>query len=434
MSAAFGAESTGSSEAPVSPGSIGSIGSIGARFELRISTQLEPFPLELELSSGARCLGLFGPSGAGKTTALEVVCGWRRAREAQVAFDGRVLVDTRRGVNLAPEARGIGYVPQDVLLFEHWNVWRNVTSGALRSGPVDQRLVDRVLGVLELNAERRRAVDSLSGGERQRVALARALCSRPELLVLDEPLGALDRPLRRRILPYLIRVREEFGVPLLFVSHDATEVAALCDEVAILDRGRVVARGVPEEVFAGVEGARAVGADLENVLTGRVLAVGPSSAVLSVPGGAELVVERAGLELGGRAVVAVPSDDVLVATEAPRGLSARNVLPARVLDWVEAPVGTVGAGGSAGERGGQGAEEGAGDAAREPVGGGGVVLRLELDGTGGEGSTRLAVQLTHEARSELGLERGVRVFAIVKTRSTRVLSAPEFPGRPRVVR
>jgi molybdate transport system ATP-binding protein len=361
---------------------------------LRIRAHLAHFELDLGLESRSRALGFFGPSGAGKSTVLEVLAGWRRVELAQVTLDGRTLVDSQRRVWLHPERRGIGYVPQDVLLFEHWNVWRNVTAGSQRGGPSDQQLVAKVLDVLELNAERRRAVGELSGGERQRVALARALCSRPELLLLDEPLGALDRRLRRRILPYLIRVREEFGVPLVFVSHDATEVAALCDEVVVLSQGRVAAHGPPAEVFSGALGARAVGSDLENVLAAPVSALAEGTATLDLGAGLALVVPRAGLSLGERAVVAVRSDDVLLATERPAGLSARNVLPAQVLDWVED--------------------------------GGDVILRLALGGAGAaDGAPRLSVQLTAAALRELGLERGKRVFAIFKTRATRVLSALE---------
>jgi molybdate transport system ATP-binding protein len=257
---------------------------------------------------------------------------------------------------------------------------------------VDQRLVDRVLGVLELNGERRREVGSLSGGERQRVALARALCSRPDLLLLDEPLGALDRPLRRRILPYLVRVRDEFGVPILFVSHDATEVEVLCEEVALLQDGRVVAHGPSADVFAGEEGARAVGADLENVLSGTVRAVRGATAALALAGGPELIVPRSGLEVGQRALVSVRSDDVLVATRPPVGLSARNVLPARVVDVSEE--------------------------------GGEVLLRASL----GE-HQRVSIQLTPDAVRELELAVGRDVFVVVKTRGCRVLSAVGSPTR-----
>jgi molybdate transport system ATP-binding protein len=241
-------------------------------------------------------------------------------------------------------------------------------------------------------------VSELSGGERQRVALARALCSRPELLLLDEPLGALDRPLRRRILPYLIRVREEFGVPLVFVSHDATEVAALCDEVVVLDAGRVILRGAPVDVFASASGARAAGGELENVLAAPVAALERESALLELPGGLSISVPRSGLSPGERAVVAVRSDDVLVATRRPEGLSARNVLPARVIDWSEEQ--------------------------------GDVLLRLAL-GAGEPPAAparpfvQLTAHLTGSALRELGLEPGKPVFAIFKAQAARVLSSLE---------
>jgi molybdate transport system ATP-binding protein len=353
---------------------------------LEIREPLGSFELDVVLASKARAVGLFGPSGSGKTTVLEVVAGWRKPRAARVHFGGRTLVDTGAGVDLPTAARGVGYVPQDVLLFPHWTVWQNVVSGARRRGAPDAVLIGRVLEVLELNALRKRSVRSLSGGERRRVALARALSSRPELLLLDEPLGALDRPLRRRILPYLVRVREEFGVPMLFVSHDATEVEVLCDEVALLRDGRVVDQGPPADVFAGDEGARAVGADLENVVRGEVRAVGDGTATLALAGDVPLVVPRDGLEPGDRALVSVRSDDVLIATERPAGLSARNVLPARVLDVVD--------------RDGE------------------VLLRATLGPR-----ERVSIQLTPAAVAELGLVPGRAVYLVIKTTGCRVLSA-----------
>ena len=364
------------------------------KLRLSIREPLGSFVLDLWLSSNAEALGLFGPSGSGKTTALEVVAGWRSPAFAQVEIDGRVLIDTAQGVSLPPDRRGVGYVPQDVLLFPHWNVFRNVTAGVRRRGPSDpalpdQALVGRALDVLELNDLRRRDVASLSGGERQRVALARALCSRPDVLLLDEPLGALDRPLRRRILPYLVRAREEFGVPMLFVSHDATEVEAVCDEVAVLRAGRVVAQGPPAEVFASAEGSRAVGPDLENVVRGEVSEVDEGTATVVLAGGVALIVPRSGLMPGVHALVAVRSDDVLIATRRPEGLSARNVLPARVLD--------------VSERGGE------------------VLLRARLGAC-----DKVSVQLTPGAVRELGLEPGRDVHLVIKTRACRVLSSCEW--------
>jgi molybdate transport system ATP-binding protein len=353
-------------------------------FEIR--EPLGSFELDVLLTSDAQAVGLFGPSGAGKTTVLEVVAGWRRPAFGRVHFAGKVLLDTEAGVSCSSAERGVGYVPQDVLLFPHWTVWQNVVSGARRRGAPDAVLIGRVLELLELNDMRGRAVHSLSGGERQRVALARALSSRPELLLLDEPLGALDRPLRRRILPYLVRVREEFGVPMLFVSHDATEVEVLCDEVALLRDGRIVDQGPPAEVFAGEEGVRAVGADLENVVRGEVREVGEGTATLLLAGDVPLVVPRAGLEPGATALVSIRSDDVLIATERPSGLSARNVLPARVLEITE--------------RNGE------------------VLLRATLGQR-----ERVSIQLTPAAVAELALAPGRAVYLVIKTRGCRVLSA-----------
>jgi molybdate transport system ATP-binding protein len=352
------------------------------RLDLRLRMRLAPFELDVELATSARTLGAFGPSGAGKTSLLEALGGWRAVEAGSLEFDGDVWLDTKRRIRVAPSKRGIGYVPQDLLLFPHWNVERNVLAGVERGGAAD---FERVLAVLELRELRERDIATLSGGEKQRVALARALCSRPKLLLLDEPLGSLDKALRRRILPYLLRVRDEFGVPMILVSHDATEVAALCDEVVLLRAGRIVARGAPSAVFASDEGWRAVGDEFENVLSGAVGAVSASTATIEF-GGAQLEVPRSSLEVGQRAVVSVRADDVLVATEHPRGLSARNVLAARIEQVF-------------------GASE-----AR-------VLARLL------ESDTALWIDLTPGAIRELALTPGRDVFVVIKTRSCRVLSA-----------
>jgi molybdate transport system ATP-binding protein len=239
-----------------------------------------------------------------------------------------------------------------------------------------------VLGIEPLRA---RPVGTLSGGEKQRVALARALCSRPRLLLLDEPLGSLDRPLRRRILPYLVRARDEFDLPMVLVSHDSTEIAALCEDVALLDAGRIVARGTPEQVFASEPGWRAAAGEFENVLRGEVRELRGDTALLGL-GLATLEVPGPGLARGARVLVAVRADEVLVATERPRGLSARNVVAARTLELREE--------------------------------GGDVRLLAELEGS----DQRVWVELTAGAVRELGLRPGAALYLVIKTRSLRVLS------------
>jgi molybdate transport system ATP-binding protein len=204
------------------------------------------FVVDLHERLDVLVVALFGPSGSGKTTVLEAVAGLRRPTAGVIAVGGRDLFSSATRVNLPARARGIGYVPQDSVLFPHMNVRRNVLYGAGRGNGVP---LQRVLEILEIDSLIDREVASLSGGERQRVALARALMSSPSLLLLDEPLAALDLSLRRRIVPCLRRIRDELGVPMAYVSHDAAEVRAIADHVIVLDRGRAVASGHPESVF-----------------------------------------------------------------------------------------------------------------------------------------------------------------------------------------
>jgi molybdate transport system ATP-binding protein len=204
------------------------------------------FTLTVSARVEVRVTALVGPSGAGKTTLLEAIAGLRRPARGEIRVGGRVLYSSRDRIDLPPHQRHVGYVPQDVALFPHMNVRRNLLYGALRrrdgGAPAAPRVdvtLERIAAMLEIGPLIDRGVRDLSGGERQRVALARALLSAPDLLLLDEPLAAVDVPLRRRIVPYLRRVRDELGVPLVYVSHDLEEVGMLAEWVVELDRGAV---------------------------------------------------------------------------------------------------------------------------------------------------------------------------------------------------
>ncbi len=199
------------------------------------------FHLAAAFSLDARAAALFGPSGAGKTTILDAIAGLRAPSRGTIAIDGRTLYSSDGRVNLPPHKRRVGYVPQDVALFPHMRVRANLRYGSHAPSP-DARLhidLDRVAELLEIRPLIDRRVTDLSGGERQRVALGRALMSAPSLLLLDEPLAAVDVPLRRRILPYLGRVRDELKIPIVYVSHDRDEVDELADAVVRIDAGRV---------------------------------------------------------------------------------------------------------------------------------------------------------------------------------------------------
>jgi molybdate transport system ATP-binding protein len=195
------------------------------------------FTLDIRERIDARVTALFGPSGAGKTTVLDAIAGLRVPADGSIAIGERVLFSSAARVNLPPHQRHVGYVTQDVALFPHLNVRRNVLYGRRDS----QRLaLDQVAGMLEVAGLLDRRIQQLSGGERQRIALARALMSAPEVLLLDEPLAAVDVERRRRILPYLERVRDELAVPIVYVTHDAEEVRRIADRVIVLEDGRVV--------------------------------------------------------------------------------------------------------------------------------------------------------------------------------------------------
>ena len=200
------------------------------------------FTLDVSLRLDQPVTALFGPSGAGKTTVLDAIAGLRTPLSGSVTINQRVLFDSAGGINVPTHKRHVGYVAQDVALFPHMSVRSNVLYGR-REG--QKLLLPAVARMLEIEGLLDRRVPQLSGGERQRVALARALMSAPELLLLDEPLAAVDVERRRRILPYLERVRDELRVPIVYVTHDRAEAAQLADEVIVLEQGRLVERQVP---------------------------------------------------------------------------------------------------------------------------------------------------------------------------------------------
>ena len=204
------------------------------------------FALRVAARVTGRTAALFGPSGAGKTTILDAIAGLRTPRSGRIAVDDRVLFSSADRVNLPPRERRIGSVTQDVALFPHMSVRSNLVYGRHPGSSPD---LSRVLQMLEIERLVDRRVGQLSGGERQRVALGRALMSGPSLLLLDEPLAAVDVALRRRILPYLERIRDEMHVPIVYVSHDRDEVRRLADHVLLISGGRVIAEGDPSEVL-----------------------------------------------------------------------------------------------------------------------------------------------------------------------------------------
>lgn len=215
----------------------------------QVRLPLGAFTLEIDATFDRLITGVFGPSGAGKTSLLDLIAGLRRPISGKVQMDEMVLFDASAALHVPPRFRRIGYVPQDLALFPHLNVRANLLYGYRRPGEDHNFTFPHVIEVMEISTLLERSVTSLSGGEQQRVGFARAILSAPRLLLLDEPMSSLDSRLKTRLIPFLHRIRDEFRIPFLYVTHDAAELVALCDEVLVLDRGHLVERGPPDKVL-----------------------------------------------------------------------------------------------------------------------------------------------------------------------------------------
>jgi molybdate transport system ATP-binding protein len=209
-----------------------------------IVKQLGEFSLEAAFESQGRVTGLFGASGSGKTSLVNMIAGLLRPDRGTISLDGDILDDTDKAVHVPAWRRRIGYVFQDARLFPHFDVAQNLDYGRRMNRVADdpaQR--QRVIDLLDIGHLLDRRPGKLSGGERQRVALGRALLSKPRLLLLDEPLGALDEGRRAEILPYLVRLRDEARIPMVYVSHDPAELRQLATQIVLLKNGRVTSFG-----------------------------------------------------------------------------------------------------------------------------------------------------------------------------------------------
>ena len=208
-----------------------------------VTLQQQAFELHVRESSAVEVLGVFGPSGSGKTSLLEAIAGIRTPDAGEVRVGDRVLFSSASRINLPARERHIGYVPQDALLFPNLDVAGNIDYGVRHSRRALvglPQLRSTLIDILDLGPLLARRVQKLSGGEKQRVAIARALMTQPAVLLLDEPLAGVDRARRDRILPYVLRIRRDLHVPLVYVTHDEAELNAIADRVLHLEGGRVV--------------------------------------------------------------------------------------------------------------------------------------------------------------------------------------------------
>ncbi len=339
------------------------------------------FDLQVAFRTEARSVALFGRSGAGKSTLIALLAGLVAPDAGHVRIDGESLVDVARGVFVPPHRRRLGLVFQDSLLFPHMSVRQNLLYGR-RSAPgrAQDAQFDAVVGMLGIEGLVTRRPGGLSGGERQRVAIGRALLSDPRLLLLDEPLASLDFERKQEIMPYIARLRDESGLPLVYVTHAADEVARIAEHVVVLQDGRVVAAGDPGEVLAparvrdaggrfaavSIIDAEILGYDERYGLT----SLGHPAGNLSVPG-------RLGA-VGARHRLLVRATDVALAVQRPRDVSFRTVMRGVITD-IEVDEGPV------------------------------ARVEIALKGHG-----RLVSLVTRKSVDELAIDRGDELFAMVK--------------------
>lgn len=349
--------------------------------EIDVRLRAGAFSLDVAFANGAGITALFGQSGSGKSLTLSIVAGLMKPDEGYVRLDGEALVDVERDIFVPVSRRRIGLVFQDSNLFPHLSVKQNLLYGRWFA-PRGVRRIDfdavvETLGIAHLVS---RSPTRLSGGERQRVAIGRALLSCPRLLLLDEPLAALDMQRKLEILPLIERVRDEFDVPIVYVSHAVEEVARLASCVVIMDGGRVKFVGDPADAFNRLANAPAMNRfDRSSVLTASVdeISVAYGLTKLKHPSGTIWINGSAG-QSGSLARVIVKATDVVLSLVPPQEISARSVLSGKVANiQFEGPIATI-------------------------------EIDLKDDGP-------LQATITRGALEELSLKEGSQVYALFKT-------------------
>ncbi len=306
------------------------------RIRLRFKLHYPGFELDVDLNlAGHGVTALFGPSGCGKTSCLRAIAGLQCNMQAgltHIAINGEIWQDDRRALFVPVHRRALGFVFQDANLFAHLTVAQNLAFGMKRVAPAQRRVsLEQVTNLLGIEPLLQRQPATLSGGERQRVAIARALATTPRILLLDEPLAALDASRKAEILPYLERLHSELDIPVLYVSHAVDEVARLADSIVLLDAGRVVASGATDELLTRLDLPLAHGDAAGAVLNATVMGHDPldhlSNAVF---GGGQLSVPMPSARIGQTLRIRVQARDVSLTLERHCGTSILNILPVTV--------------------------------------------------------------------------------------------------------
>ena len=377
--------------------------------KLNFRKQLSNFRLQIDYTITQKVTAVLGPSGSGKSTLLNCISGIMHPEAGEIVFLDQTLYASQSKIQIPPEKRRFGYVFQEGYLFPHLTVQRNIFYGhphRLRSSDfsrffphrwtkrraetqaitsTDAIDTDQVIDILEIRDLLKRYPKQLSVGQRQRVAIARALASCPQMLLMDEPLAALDTGLKNRILPYLHHIKQAFDIPILYVTHSIPEAMALADEVLCLSDGRLTAHGEPHELLAAPSAlpiAQMTG--VENILSLPVVESheGRGTTVLAI-GNQRLVVPYTEIEIGRLMPVAIRAADIIVSLDCDMRMSARNILRGTIRQ-IEAYSGRT-------------------------------ILSVEIE------EHPLSVKITNEARNQLHLVEGMACYFIIKANAVNLL-------------
>lgn len=349
-------------------------------FQITLTHELPGLSLNVDLKAPDGVTALFGASGAGKTTIVNAVAGLLHPDHGKITVAGDLLLDTEARHFLPPHRRRIGYVFQDARLFPHLTVKQNLRYGRWfsrqRGQPADEERILHMLGLAPLLTRRPGA---LSGGEKQRVAIGRALLSQPRLLLMDEPLAALDAPRKEEILPYLERLRDETAIPILYVSHAISEIARLANTIAVIEHGQLRRAAPTEEILSDPELAPIIGLrDTGALLTGRVLRHHEDGLTELQSSGGHLFLPRISNAPGDTIRVRINAKDVMLSLTRPKDISALNMLECEIT-------------------------------AIRPGRGPGAFVQLQT------GSEQLLARVTKRSVDMLGLRNGLSCYAVIKT-------------------
>lgn len=346
---------------------------------VRLTHRFGDFTLDAAFDAPDGVTALFGRSGSGKTTVVNAVAGLLMPDSGSVTVKDRILLDTARNIRVPTPKRRVGYVFQDARLFPHMTVLQNLTYARWWGGRASTAQVQKITGLLGLGTLLDRQPGALSGGETQRVAIGRALLARPDILLMDEPLAALDTPRKAEILPYLERLRSQADIPILYVSHSIAEVARLATTVIVLEDGKIVRQGPASDVLSDPASVSKLGVrDAGAVLPARVVRHHDDGLSELESAGGTLFLPRVDAQIGDALRIRVRAQDVILSRDRPAGLSALNILKGTVTSLRQ------------------------GD-------GPGVLVQIAC------GGDQVLARVTRRSATALDLHKGTICFAIVKT-------------------